>query len=1594
MSITAERVEIAHSATNGNGKVPFEALSVVSSPEEEEDAAKKRFQNSGEYAEWKIRAKLGIYPEDHIVSQFAQRLLQRVGGAPDTDKPGITVYKGHPNTFIFPDGSVYLSDQLLRLVDNEEELLFVLMHERIHHIEAHSEKVFERGQKNQEVTYGEILFGNLGQMRIHEWEGDVKAFLEVDKQRINPTGGIDMMEKFRTDPRLAGGLVHGKSTDRALNLRTLTHIKDLASIEEPLNPIPQEVKDAIDTEQTEGQFSSKYDQFMKLVNSGSYFKALDMVETMDLNNALVTLQGLVASYWAYSEKSERPRDRWYQLNSFQRTVIPHLGKKIWEGLAESTSINGQTLSTKQNTLLFYTVLDFTIGLDSKDQRELLFHQVLSVSPPDQTTELRWTNDNFSLENQIHTASDLKDILGVLDPQIYESLGLKFKFTPEDLVRKVVNRAIDECVFDFEDGAFKIDDFLIFSQQLTGRLAQLYQQHGAEEFNEDDIFRHITEEALGYLNNPDKPILLQRAQNLRPDAFDPTRKAEEAKRLIEKEYSDKLVNVFRRLAQEVKEARDKKEGNEPDESLFRNVFWRKNRGKVDVEDVSYLDEVRQIFQERQLQTPQDLLVFLANFRKNLQEDSELWGAYLRTDDQWIPLMERVISENPALNTFTSPQEKTLFDFKVALLIAYDFASNNLQDPWKQFHGFMHSRSFNLDWYRAFHSLATKEDELANETGVAVSTGSVLNFAVNEEWLDILKEGKYMVLMKALRSPSKARFSEIVDLLTNEFPFDHYGDEKEHSDEGDAEGQSVDSKRKFLNEVFKKYQFDLSNPLDLRTLYYLSTYLEDHSLAVRVQGMTWERLAPLLTFEEGFAFLEKELGARRLLSLKAVSDFVEINARTHDQIDLASQKLLDLLTQESSFAEIGKLIMKEQLLNKFFDNKYELLLACIGNGEDDGLLKRYLYQRWVSCMDYDRQETVDNIHPDSLMHRLYRLDPQSKYVMVRDLLTGDKGVLTENSMADRLAFVNFFLDNYVEVTNEEEAKFFKVIKEIMEEVVRTANYDLLYFAIAPILQERILIPPSNQISWLDVIRTEVPPPGFQDLGYEYGEDTDDNVDDEEEDDGEDEAEERSISLEEQRGRRRYYAGLDREARNYDDFENDLYHGMYRERADQQEEAGAQPQPAVPHGYTLLPDFTRQKYTRRVDENDVNSLYKYITGSSEEHKNRKSERLLRQYEDIVDKLLGNVETKPVKQKMTVNEFILEMAQKLGAPGVRFLQLIGQYVELPPNLEQAFNQVYDKVEGQSKITADQTLLREWAEARERVVGMLERLGGGSLMSVFRTESSDGADLALKILNPNSGHHTETTYKLLTTVFTALSQRDPAFAPSIALLQDIREWIRGDIDFTGFTELDRRFRQKHEGYSAGGRYAIKVPVSRPPENKYFAQEEFVDGTNLTEIDKLQEQGHDLREVVSLVTKDFLEQVKDGLVHSDIHPGNIRVTSDNKVALLDRNYYIQLSLQDRFFVGNLSRALSNTSQAAQMCIDYIGSTGVQIDEEKRQRVIQQAQSLNQVPDPTDRLMRLAVLLRKEDIRFPIKITLLVKDLFYLDRFAKKVGYSGIAEAGQ
>lgn len=63
---------------------------------------------------------------------------------------------------------------------------------------------------------------------------------------------------------------------------------------------------------------------------------------------------------------------------------------------------------------------------------------------------------------------------------------------------------------------------------------------------------------------------------------------------------------------------------------------------------------------------------------------------------------------------------------------------------------------------------------------------------------------------------------------------------------------------------------------------------------------------------------------------------------------------------------------------------------------------------------------------------------------------------------------------------------------------------------------------------------------------------------------------------------------------------------------------------------------------------------------------------------------------------------------------------------------------------------------------------------------------------------------------------------------------------------------------------------------------EFVEGTKITSISPIKRLENDLSPLVDELVDAYLKQlITDGFVHADPHPGNVHLTSDNKIALID-----------------------------------------------------------------------------------------------------------------
>jgi serine/threonine protein kinase len=375
-----------------------------------------------------------------------------------------------------------------------------------------------------------------------------------------------------------------------------------------------------------------------------------------------------------------------------------------------------------------------------------------------------------------------------------------------------------------------------------------------------------------------------------------------------------------------------------------------------------------------------------------------------------------------------------------------------------------------------------------------------------------------------------------------------------------------------------------------------------------------------------------------------------------------------------------------------------------------------------------------------------------------------------------------------------------------------------------------------------------------------------------------------------------------------------------------------------------------------------------------------------------------------MEESEALIEVATTLGAPGVRFLQLLGQYVHVDPDVERQFSAVYDSIKGQSKLSAFRTIQRERSDLLTDDATLSGRIGGGSLLTVYRHDRPDtGNPSVVKVLNPNAEQRVKESMQLAQRTAERLIRKSPdnLHYKMIRehLLADLEEWLLSDINDERFVENDKQFRANWNGFRVeGSDYEIQVPQMDEESNKFIKVEEFIEGKNLTQFSVGEETNYEqgilsqqeMREVVRLITSNYLYQIVSGVVHSDVHPGNFRITEDKKVAILDRNFYLELTDDDRQLFGSLTSEGAGSALASYL-LRQPENQGTQMSEQELVSAISDEMSSVSLAENPEGVFGVVTKIKEAGLKIPLRITLLLKNLNGLNNFAKNAGYNNLLE---
>jgi ubiquinone biosynthesis protein len=288
---------------------------------------------------------------------------------------------------------------------------------------------------------------------------------------------------------------------------------------------------------------------------------------------------------------------------------------------------------------------------------------------------------------------------------------------------------------------------------------------------------------------------------------------------------------------------------------------------------------------------------------------------------------------------------------------------------------------------------------------------------------------------------------------------------------------------------------------------------------------------------------------------------------------------------------------------------------------------------------------------------------------------------------------------------------------------------------------------------------------------------------------------------------------------------------------------------------------------------------------------------------------------------EALARVLQRLGATYVKFGQILGSRPDLlGPGYIEALARLQDAVLPVSFADIETVLREELSpSARARLASVEQTpLAAASVAQVHRATLDDGREIALKVQRPRAREQIERDLSLLTWG-AALVDRIPS-VHMLSLPGAIHEFgvaLHGQLDFRREADNNRRFAENFKSSDE-----VRVPELVPElcSERVLAME-FVRGVKASQPEKV---GGDRKRLARIGSETVLKMIfRDGFVHADLHPGNVLLTDDGKVVLIDLGMVATIpgEMVRPWVETNLALAQQDGRKAAELFYGYAPSVG-------------------------------------------------------------------------
>ena len=243
----------------------------------------------------------------------------------------------------------------------------------------------------------------------------------------------------------------------------------------------------------------------------------------------------------------------------------------------------------------------------------------------------------------------------------------------------------------------------------------------------------------------------------------------------------------------------------------------------------------------------------------------------------------------------------------------------------------------------------------------------------------------------------------------------------------------------------------------------------------------------------------------------------------------------------------------------------------------------------------------------------------------------------------------------------------------------------------------------------------------------------------------------------------------------------------------------------------------------------------------------------------------------------------EAMGPTYIKMGQLLSTRFDLlPPAYTEALTRLQDTVEP-FPFDEVREIVEEELGARIKDLFAFfdeEPLAAASLGQVHRATTRSGRDVVVKVQRPDVRETVRGDMDALDTV-TGLADKHTSIGRSYGLNQLLRQFRRSLVDELDYRREARNLLRFIELTAEHDRLVVPEPVMQLTTTRVLTMEH-IEGRKVTDLGPLALIDLDARPLVEQLFHCYLRMIlDDGVLHADPHPGNLLVTDDGRLALLD-----------------------------------------------------------------------------------------------------------------